>query len=391
MYRAAHCPNPSCPNAYDPPPRWICRYGFYDSTAHGHVQRYRCRACHHTFSDQSLSLHYFAKRRLPLFAMWCSLLEGASLREIARRYHTSPPSVQTALLRLGRQAMAAQLHLLSGLSPRSCVVYDGLRSCLSSQDYPCDITTVVDPNGETILTMSHTVMRRGGTMTPAQRRRSQRKERVWRPKKGTMSRDISLLQQEIWSYLRPNDDEHPAAVIDTDEHPLYRSRLLSDPIAEHLRQCGHLEHRRTPGSAPRTIANRLFAVNYIDRLLRHRLKEHTRESIAIGRNATMQMHRAWIFAFDHNCLREYRVKHPQLGRHSEQGAIGSELTRCLATGFFRQRIEVRGLEVPETIRRVWMGKLEGPPIRWKVGQKGSSVKIPRYALRDLGAFHQQAA
>jgi len=390
MHRPAHCPNPRCPNASDPPPRWVCRFGFYDSTAHGRVQRYRCRSCHHTFSDQSLSLHYFAKRRLPLYAIWCSLLEGASLREIARRYHTSPPTVQSALLRLGRQAMAAQLQLLSALSERNCVVFDGLRSCLSSQDYPCDITTVVDPLGETILTMSHTVMRRGGTMTPAQRRCCEDKQRVWRPKRGAMSRDISLVQQEIWSYLRPCDEQLPA-LIDTDEHPLYRSRLRADPIAEHLRRCGQLEHRRTPGSAPRTIANRLFAVNYIDRLLRHRLKEHTRESIAIGRNATMQMHRAWIFAFDHNCLREYRVKHPQLGCHSEQGAISSELVHSLARGFFRQRIEVRGLEVPETIRRVWLGKLDGPPLRWKVGQKGSSVRIPGYALRDLDGNYQHAA
>jgi hypothetical protein len=322
--------------------------------------------------------------------MWSSLLEGASLREIARRYHTTAPSVQSALLRLGRQAMAAHLHLLAALSPRSCVVYDGLRSCLTSQDYPCDITTVVDPHGETILTMSHTVMRRGGTMSAAQRLRSQRKQRVWRPKHGAMSRDISLVNKEIWSYLRPLEGQRPA-VIDTDEHPLYRARLLGDPVAQHLRRCGQLAHRRTPGSAPRTFANRLFAVNYIDRLLRHRMKEHTRESIAIGRNATLQMHRAWIFAFDHNCLREYRVRRPQLGRHGEQGSVERQVVRKLSREFFRQRIEVSGIEVPDTIRRVWLGRLDGPPVRWKTGQKGSSVKIPRYALRDLDPDSQQAA
>jgi transposase-like protein len=384
-----HCPQPTCQYCFHPPSHWFTRFGFYSTAAHGTIQRYRCRGCHTTFSTQTLSLHYFAKRRLPLSAIWKSLLEGASMREIARRYHSSPQAIQGAVLRLGRQAMAAQLHLLSELSACNAVVFDGLRSCLTSQDYPCDITTVVEPEGETILTMSHTVMRRGGTMRPAQLRRRQLKELVWRPKRASMSRDISLVVKEIWSYLRPSVDS--PAVIDTDEHPLYRSRLHADPIAAHLRLSGQLLHRRTPGSAPRTLENRLFAVNYVDRLLRHRLKEHTRETIAIGRNATMQMHRAWIFAFDHNCLREYRVRHPQLGVHAQRRAVEEKVVRRLAGQFFTRRIDVQGLLVPQTIRSVWLGRIDGPPIRWRTKQKGTSVNIPRYAVAALRLPDQHAA
>ena len=389
MHPPLHCPNPSCRCFSAPPPAWFIRYGTYRTTAHGSVQRYQCRHCRRTFSDQSRSLHFFAKRRLPLQAIWRSLLEGASLREIARRYHTTSSTVQTAILRLGRQAMAAQLQLLNALHPQAAVVYDGLRSCVSSQDYPCDITTVVEPGGETILTMSHSVMVRGGRMRAAQRRRLQRKLSVWRPQRGSMGRDIAGIYREIWDYLRAPVGS--AAVIDTDEHPLYRSRLAGDAVGVHLKRAGALIHRRTPGSAPRTMENRLFAVNYIDRLLRHRLKEHTRESIAIARSATMQMHRAWIFAVDHNCLREYRVRRPWLGGHAEQSAVEPEVVRHIAARLFRERIELRGIAVPQTISMVWTGSLPSPPIRWKVGQKRMRIKIQGYAIADLAAAYQHAA
>ena len=81
------------------------------------------------------------------------------------------------------------------------------------------------------------------------------------------------------------------------------------------------EHRRTPGSAARTMENPLFPVNYVDRLIRHRLREHTRETIAFGRHSAMQLYRMWLFAWDLNTRREWRVKRPGSGRHVEQGSV----------------------------------------------------------------------
>jgi len=383
------CPNPTCANHFSPPLVWAVHFGSYQTRAHGTVPRYRCRNCLRTCSDQTESMHYYAKRRVPLKAMWLSLLGGASLREIARRYALSGPVVQNTLLRLGRQAMAAQLKLLEQLHPRTTLVYDGLRSFVSSQDYPCDITTVVEPEGETILSMTHTVMRRAGTMSPWQRRRVDRKQQVWRPQKGTMKQDISLLIQELWSFLRPRY-ETPAE-IRTDEHPLYRALLTRDPLCAHFRAAGLFVHRRTPGTAVRSVENPLFPVNYVERLLRHRLKEHARETIAFGRNATMQMHRAWIFACDHNCRREYRVKRPQLGTHAEQAAVEPQVVDQVSRQFYVRRIRIPSIVVPQTIHRVWTAQVITPPVRWRVGQRKSPIKIPAYALRDLALAYQHAA
>jgi len=324
---------------------------------------------------------------LPLRDIWELLATGTSLRDVAHQHHTSPMAVQSVVLRLGRQAMAAQVHLLHHLEPRSNVCFDGLRSFVVAQDYPCDITAVVDRPGETILTMNHTVMRRGGQMTDVQRERYEQKNRIWRPERGAYTADITLITDEIWGYLR-SDYDHPA-IIDTDWHPIYYSALIRDRRANHFRSMNLFMHLRTPSSAARTMRNRLFPVNYVDRLLRHRQKEHMRETIAGGRHASLQMHRSWLFAWEHNARRPWRVRRPEAGCHAVHAsrrlpaAVDDAIPRRLQRQFFSRRLRLLGCSVPISLRRVWLAQLPTPPVRWQVGQKGTTVRIPKYAKRDL--------
>jgi hypothetical protein len=383
------CRNTECPNHTDPSPGWSVHFGFYHTTAHGTVRRYRCRHCGATTSDQSESIHYFAKRRLPLKAMVASLNTGSSLRDVGRRYGVSCTAVRNGVLRLGRQAMAGHMIMLSAMNPRTHLAFDGLRSFVTSQDYPCDITTVVDRQSETIFTMTHSIFKRGGVMTDFQRDRITLKYAVWQPKRKSMKRDIRLLVGELWDYLRPRSET--IAILDTDRHPLYRAALASNFVWRHFITCSTgtkkllVRHRRTSSLAPRTRTNPLFPVNYVDRLLRHRVKEHTRETIAFGRHATVQMHRAWIFAWEHNMIREYRVKSPELGQHAEQGVTTRDVLRDITREFYQRRLRLDDVTVPTSIRTVWESKLATPPVRWQAGQTGTMVITPRFALADLAA------
>ena len=393
MPTPTYCPNPACPHHVAPPPGWRVRFGTYPTIAHGTVQRYRCRACGRTMGDQTESVHYFAKRRLPLRAVWATLAGGACLREAAWRYHTSPLAIQNAVLRLGRQAMAAQAHLLHHLAPRSQVVFDGLRSYVVAKDHPCDLTTVVDRPGETILTITHTIMGRGGTMTPAQAARNEEKMEVWQPQPGTFTRDLTVLVDEIWDYLRPCIE--PKAIIDTDEQPTYKTVIDAHLCTRHFRTANLVTHRRTLSTAPRDRNSPLFPVNYVDRLLRHRVKEHMRKTIAFGRHASLQMHRAWIFAWEHNLRRPWRVRPAGLPPHAEHGtdllpaAVEAGALTGVQRQFFTRRIRLLGTSVPRTMRRVWRAELPTPPVLWRKGQKGTTVRVPWYAIRDLAQANQQ--
>jgi len=329
-------------------------------------------------------MHYAAKRHLPLRAIVDSLLEGASQREIARRYHTSPMAIHNAIIRLGRQAIAAQAVLLEHLSPRSHLVFDGLRSFVTSQDYPCDLTTLVDADGETILAITHGVFRRGGRMTRQQRKRVIAKQERWQIPHGTMSRSISTVWNELWPYL--DLTQNGPAIIDTDQHRGYRRIVERSPVYRHLRLANRAEHCRTSSLAPRTPQNPLFPVNYVDRIIRHRLREHTRETIAFARHSAMQLYRTWIFAWDLNARREWRVKRPEDGLHAEQGSLDEEGIRAVSRvsrQFFTRRIDVRGCTVPQSLAEAWRAQVVTPPIRWVTGQRGTTVRVARYTVRDL--------
>ena len=395
MPTPTYCPNPRCRHHGRPRGSWYHHFGSYETAAHGTVQRYQCTHCGKTFGDQTESLHYYAKRRLPLRAIWITLAGGASVREVSHRYRTTPMAVQSAVLRLGRQAMAGQAWLLHHLEPRRYVCFDGLRSFVTAQDYPCDITTVVDRPGETILTMVNTVMLRGGTMTPRQRTRFEAKKLVWRPRRGIFKNDITRLLSEIWSYLRPTAEQ--LAIIATDEHPLYRSVINRNAIVAHFRRREMFAHLRTAGSAARTPANRLFPVNYVDRMMRHRVKEHMRETIAGGRHAALQMHRAWLFAWELNARRPWRVRQPAEGLHATHSsrtyaaAVAAAVPSRIQREFFTRRIRLYGCHMPETMRQVWRAELPTPPLRWRKPQKGTTVVIPLYAIRDLAQANPQAS
>ena len=389
-----HCPNPTCTAHTSPPDNWLRPYGFYPTQAHGIVRRYRCRYCGTTCSTQTESMHYAANRRLPLRAIVDSLLEGASQREIARRYRVSPMTIHNAIIRIGRQAIAAQAVLLAHLRPRPRLVFDGLRSFVTSQDYPCDLTTLVDAEGETILAITHGVFRRGGRMTKLQRRRKEAKQQHWQIPHGTMSRSISKIWNELWAYLDTDASPGPA-IVDTDQHRGYLRIGQRLTIYRRLHQEDRVEHRRTSSTAARTVHNPLFPVNYVDRLIRHRLREHTRETIAFGRHSAMQLYRMWIFAWDLNTRREWRVKQPEKGGHARQGSLTEEGWRVMNRinrEFFRRRVDVHGYIVAGSLAEAWKAQVVTPPIRWVKGQNGqdgqeepagTTVRVPRYTLRDL--------
>lgn len=378
MPRPRFCRNPECPNAFHPPPKWLLRAGTYCTVAHGRVQRYVCRHCGRGMGDQTESMHYYAKRRLPLSEILSRVRGGSSLRDIGRELRCSRTAVANAVVRLGRQAIASQVELLTGLALPGRLAFDGLVSALTSRDYPTQIQTLVDQSVELLLAMTHSVGERGGRRTGGQLRRIRLKRQVWRPKPGALGESIARLVNELPRFAGGNP-----ITLDTDEHPLYSAAIEADRAMRWYREQGRLTVRQTPSTSPRTTGNPLFALNYIDRMIRHRVKEHTRESVALGRNSTMQMLRMWIFAWDHNVRQPYRVNDPRRSCRMLEAGASAKLVARLHREFYTRRCSVRARQVPESMRRVWLSQLDGPPVRWRTEQKSFGPPVRQYAVVDL--------
>jgi hypothetical protein len=276
--------------------------------------------------------------------------------------------------------MAAHVNLICGLSTSGRICFDGLVSAVTGRDYPSQVTVLGDTHSELILAMTHCVTERGGTRTEAQRRRIERRRRVWRPAKGALVESISLLVRELAGFVSGR-----LVHLDTDEHPLYPKVIQNDKRLSWHRAHGLLHHRRTPGTAPRTRENPLFLMNYVDRMIRHRMKEHTRETIALGRESNAQMHRMWIFAHDHNTRQPMRVAGIDRRSRARIGGVPSAVLERVRREFFTRRISVLRLPVPESVRRVWKAGLDTPPVRWRTGQHRRGPVVPQFALRDLSS------
>jgi transposase-like protein len=379
MPRPRFCRNPACEHSRrQPPGGWCSRAGFYDTIAHGRVQRYRCRRCGRLASDQTESMHYYAKRQLRLREIQSRLRGGSSMRDIGREMGCSRTAVANAAVRLGRQAMASHARLLCGHELSGSLCFDGLVSAVTSRDYPSQITTLGDSKLELVLAMTHCVTERGGTRTDSQRKRIERKRAVWKPAERALTSSITLLVNELTRFAGPSPLR-----IDVDEHPIYEQVIAADLALDWYRKAKLLSVERTSGEAPRTVSNPLFFVNYIDRMIRHRMKEHTRKSIALGRNSTMQMHRMWIFAWDHNTRQPARVRRVGDPSRAEQAGVSAAALRSVQHEFYTRRMSLRGIPFRESMRQVWLGQLDSPPVRWKKRQKSHGPRIPEYARLDL--------
>jgi hypothetical protein len=324
-------------------------------------------------------MHYYAKRRLDLREITERVRGGASLRDIARCLGCSRTAVGEAVKRLGRQAIASHCVVLSGGPRYSRFVFDGLASTVCSRDYTAHITTLVEASTEMVLAITHGITERGGRRTAAQVRRIEQRRSRWKPKVRALTDAISLLVGELprfASILKP-------LRIDIDEHPLYPIALAGELALRWYASHQLLQLMRTPGSAPRSTSNPLFAVNYIDRMIRHRLKEHTRESFAIGRHSVMQMYRMWIFAWDHNVGQPHRVQPATEVCRAVKAGISPRLIDRVKREFYTRRRSLREALVPESMRKVWLAQLETPPVRWKTHRQPTPFTIPCYARQDL--------
>jgi len=69
-----------------------------------------------------------------------------------------------------------------------------------------------------------------------------------------------------------------------------------------------LIHRRCSSTAPRTVSNDLFSVNYLDRQILKDLAEHTRQTVQFARNAVNQMERLAVYRAYHNYFKPISMR-----------------------------------------------------------------------------------
>jgi len=316
------CPNPLCRlHLTEPPSGWFIPFGFYLTRTFGLVPRFRCRACRRTFSTQSFSLDYYAKRLVDYPDLLDRHASSESLRALSRNLKLSCGTIQNRLDRLARQGIDLHARLRRFADPKESVCIDGLVSFDVSQFFPSEITLSITSGSRFVLDASHATRRRSGTMTATQRIRATNLYPRVSFERGGVGRTFRDILEGIRED-RAVRGGFPLVLI-TDEKKEYQYALSNDPLFRNQDDAHRVAHLRVHSELPRTYSNPLFASNYLDREIRKDQANHRRETVCFNRNVANGMSRLMCYLVHHNYRKRYRIG----GRADQDRVHGLSLTR----------------------------------------------------------------
>jgi hypothetical protein len=347
------CASPACRYHFPSgaPYTQFSSWGSYHTLAFGQVPRFRCTACGATFSRQTFSTNYYAKRILDYEDIVGRLCSCENLSAIARALQASTDTVSNRISRASRQALAFESAQASTRRPEENLAADGFESFCVSQYFPNNITILVGSRSQFVYEADHATLRRKGRMTPIQRARREGLDRVARPDPRGIEKSFARVAGESLRVL--SDSCQPGLKLWTDEHQAYPRALRGSSCLAALCGLGRLEHLKVSSRAARTRSNPLFPVNYLDRELRKDLHEHVRETTCFGRNVNRQMERLSVYLWWHNFRKVHRARE---GPRSHAEVAGYDLVRIKEglKSIWRRRAWLSLTDLTESMLDSWL-------------------------------------
>lgn len=371
---APHCPNPACAFFYHNDPAdtsWRCDHGCYSTRAFGEVPRYRCRGCRRTFSEQTFKLDYYVKHPVDYIPLIKALVSTSGQANMSRFTGLRYELIQNRFGRLARFFLALHACVRSALSVQEQFVLDGFESFTLSQYFPNNINLLVGADSQFIYQMGFSQLRRKGAMSDAQkRRRRQLESMLGKAPPKAIEDSVVRLVEDICKWLRSKG--FAATALRTDQHPAYPRALSRVADAGEL-----LIHHQYSSKAARTVANKLFAVNYVDRQLRKDQVNHVRQTLQCARCPSAMMIRLTIYQGYHNYLMPRRVRAQRAGDWSTRAqALGVDAASIWASivKLWGKRIFYHHTALWQEEQRTWL-------LQWR--NKGVQLggRVPRY-IRD---------
>lgn len=308
-----HCPWKECSD-HSPGPR-SSRYrfhhhGYYERKCAPHrIPRFRCCRCKRTYSRQTFSTTYYAKRPKLLSLIAGLLQASACFRQIARTLGCAHATVGRAAARLGRHCMLLLARALTEIGPvDEPLVIDHFEAFELSQDLPFGIGTVVGHRSWFVYGLDPAIHGRGGRLTAGQRLRlAQRKVRERRGGyRGSFAR--------LLDSLAGSAPENGLTLV-TDGHASYAEALRDHPERTRFRHLAVPNPERGPKGSPRSEEAKfrdalMFPSDLLHALLRHSAKHHTRETIAFPRRLNAALERGFLYAAWRNFVKGRSERKP---------------------------------------------------------------------------------
>ena len=358
----AFCPNHECSLHHRVGDRRkaFVRNGSHRTGAFGRVQRYRCRECGRSFSAQTMSIDYYAKRRVCYRRLRRALGECGSVRAVGRTLHVSPATACNRIMRAARAALWQHAELDAYLRLKEDLAADGFESYWVSKYFPNNINLLAGSCSRYLYAFDAATIRRKGAMSEAQLRRREELEQRWRADPGAVEESFSRLVESMIRLHAESSRVH--LTLFTDEKYDYARALSASGVIAHWREQERFSHITISSTVPRTRDNPLFPVNYLDREFRKDLHEHTRKSVCFARNANLQMERMAIYAAEHNTAKRYLINQPVADHatHATTAGIPARVVASVRYGLYRRRAFYTKVSLSPWAERIWKREYDTP-------------------------------
>lgn len=337
------CPNPLCVHHLETSSnhQWFYRIGYHFTNAFGKVQRYRCRTCGHTFSDQTFSLDYHIKHPVSYEWLFDKITGGSGVRGTGRTLGISHQAVTNRIGRLARQAMALHAELTGELPLAEDLATDGFESFVHDQYMPNNIHTLVGADSQFFYAFDYAHLRRKGRMTEKQKEERTRREQEYIRQPISITESFTRIIDEVEQLVGRRKDKKRKIVLDSDKKEEYRPVIERADLLQELKSLGLFEHRRTHSKEPRTRTNPLFPANYLERQFRKDNANQVRETMQFSNDVNNCMERMAVYQMYHNYFKPYRVDSGlelRKLRHGEVAGISRErIDRNLESIFKKRR------------------------------------------------------
>ena len=199
MYRIRFCPNPKCKNHNKSSENKIffIKTGYYKTKTFGYVQRYKCKSCNRSFSDQTFMLDYYAKKILNYKTLFSFLISKSGIRSMSRFFDVSTETIQNRISRLARQSLVFHEKCKSTIRLNEDLTADGFESYSVSQYFPDNINILVGKDSQYIYFNDYVTIRRKGRMSDKQKKKREKLENIFRADPGGIKQSFARLLGEI--------------------------------------------------------------------------------------------------------------------------------------------------------------------------------------------------
>ena len=372
-----HCANDSCRfHRSKLLPGMLIRYGTHHHRGYGRVQRYLCKACGRTFSEQTLRLDYYAHKRLDYRLVLAAFINCGSIRGTARELRSSRSVVTNRLMRLSWKGLEELSRLGREISVDEDLSADGFESFSVSQYFPNNIHLLAGVDSQYVYAIDSTTIRRKGRMTDAQRQRRDELEQLWRADPQGIRKSFSRIAEH--AVRLHAESKRCRMVLYTDCKREYATALGRSAAVRHWKEVGRFAHRTVSSRAHRGVDNPIFSVNYIDRELRKDLREHVRETVCYARNQLRQMQRLVVYLAEHNSGKRFRINQPAADTttHARVAGAAQSAVERIRFGRYTRRALYSRVSLGEWAERIWRGVVPTPL------QRGPTQQ-PRHALESI--------